>query len=99
MIAQGHDAILSTIFRDARISSTVESLRFIRPDVAVADVTFTLQAQGKAPLPFTKSSAGLVASREGDSWSIVNFRNMIPFERPAAGPLERGLIANPSKAK
>lgn len=99
LIARGHDEILSTIFRDTRISSTVESLRFIRPDVAVVDVTFTLQAQGKGPLPFTKSSAGLVVTKEGDSRSIVNFRNMIPFERPAAGPLERALNENVAKAK
>lgn len=99
LIARGHDEILSTIFREMRISSTMESLRFIRPDVAIVDVTFTLQGQAQGPLPFTRSSAGVVVTREGDSWSIVNFRNMIPFERPAAGPLERELIKDVAKSK
>ena len=98
-IARGHDEILSTIFRHMRIGSTVQSIRLIRPDVAVADVTFTPQTQGKGPFMFAKSSAGLVVTKEGDSWSNVTFRNMIPFERPAAGPMERALIENAAKSK
>ena len=35
--------------------------------------------------------AGLIAVRDGDAWSIAVFRNMIPFQRPLAGPMERSL--------
>jgi hypothetical protein len=42
-------------------------------------------------MPSTK--AGYVATKEGDTWSIALFRNMVPFARPAAGPVERELEA------
>lgn len=32
-----------------------------------------------------------IALKENGVWSIAIFRNMIPFERPPAGPLERSL--------
>lgn len=93
-IARGHDEIFAGIFREMRISSVVESIRFVRVDVAVVDVAFTTKSQVEGPFKLLRSSAGLVATREGNAWSIVAFRNMIPFERPAAGPLERALAAN-----
>ena len=93
--ARGHDEILSTIFRDTRIASKVERIRFIKPDVAVAEVAFELEG-GELPFGLMRSSAGLVATKDEDSWSIVVFRNMIPFERPAAGPVERALVENAS---
>jgi hypothetical protein len=39
---------------------------------------------------------GLAAcTKEDDAWSIAVFRNMVPFGRPTAGPLERELMASP----
>ena len=98
LIARGHDEILSTIFRTARISSTVESIRFIRPDVAVADVAFSMKSEGGGPFGLVQSLAGLVATKEGDSWSIVVFRNMVPFQRPTAGPIEQSIAGGAAKA-
>jgi uncharacterized protein (TIGR02246 family) len=94
-IARGHDEIFSTIFRSTRIASTTERVRFIKPDVAVVEVAFKLEG-GELPFGLRRSSAGLVATKDGDSWSIVVFRNMVPFERPAAGPVERALTENAS---
>lgn len=98
LIARGHDEILSTVFRGTRLSATVESIRFIRDDVAVADVTFRLLHEDGRPFVLGKypgySTAGLVATKEGDAWSIAVFRNMVPFERPMAGPLERSLMGD-----
>jgi hypothetical protein len=98
MIARGHDEILSTIFRHARISSMVESIRFIRPDVAVADVAFSMKSEGGRPYGLVQSQAGLVATKEGDSWSIVVFRNMVPFQRSTAGPIEQSIAGGAAKA-
>jgi hypothetical protein len=39
------------------------------------------------------TKAGYVATKDGDTWSIAVFRNMVPFVRPAAGPVERSLEA------
>jgi uncharacterized protein (TIGR02246 family) len=99
VIAGGHDEILATIFRGTRMTAIVDSVRFLRPDVATVEATLSLQgADGqpfagpfKAPMHHTK--AGYVATKEGDTWSIAVFRNMVPFARPAAGPVERTLQA------
>jgi uncharacterized protein (TIGR02246 family) len=90
-IAKGHDEILSTLYRGSRNSAKVESIRFLRPDVAVADVTFRFVGDVR-PFDLEQTSCGLVCTKEDGGWSIVVFRNMIPFGRPAAGPMERELM-------
>jgi uncharacterized protein (TIGR02246 family) len=92
LIAKGHDEILSTIYRGSRNSAQVESIRFLRPDVAVADVTFRFIGQDR-PFGMEQTSCGLVCTKESGAWSIAVFRNMVPFGRPAAGPVERELMA------
>jgi uncharacterized protein (TIGR02246 family) len=87
LIARGHAEILSTIYKGIRVAATVEGIRFLRPDVAVADVALEY-SEGS---PTRRASAGLVATKEADGWSIAVFRNMVPFARPMAGPLDRGL--------
>jgi uncharacterized protein (TIGR02246 family) len=93
LIARGHAEILSTVFRGTQLSATVESIRFVRPDVAVADVTMRLRyADGRAFMPGQYpgySSAGLVVAKDAGRWSIIAFRNLVPFGRPVAGPLEQ----------
>jgi uncharacterized protein (TIGR02246 family) len=100
VIARGHDEILSTIFRGTRMIAVVDSVRFLRPDVAAVEATLSLQradgqpfslGDSRVPMPSTKAS--YVATKEGDAWSIAVFRNMVPFARPAAGPVERELEA------
>jgi uncharacterized protein (TIGR02246 family) len=96
VIAAGHDEILATVFRGTRLEAAINEIRYLRPDVAAVDVTLTLRgADGRpvAMLPAGQSSAGLVATRDGGTWAIAVFRNMIPFARPAAGPVERSLTA------
>jgi hypothetical protein len=71
-------------------------VRFLGSDVAVLDATFTLtHLDGRLfeMGPAGHSKAELVATKEQGRWSIAVFRNMIPFVRPLAGPLERS-IAN-----
>src|SRR5579864_2203245 len=98
LIARGHNEILSTIYRGTRNSANVQGIRFLRPDVAVVDVIFTLQKENGEPFELRGSSCGMVVTKEGGKWSIAVLRNMIPFERPAAGPLERELTAHTRRA-
>ena len=98
LIARGHDEILATVFRGTRLGAAINQIRGLRPDVAVVDVTLTLRGADGQPLamfPAGQSSAGLVATRESGTWAIAVFRNMIPFTRPAAGPVERSLTVDP----
>lgn len=93
VIARGHDEILATVFRGTRLEATINQIRYLRPDVAAMDVTLTLRGADGQPLAMLPggSSAGLIATRDAATWAIAVFRNMIPFTRPAAGPVERSL--------
>jgi uncharacterized protein (TIGR02246 family) len=101
VIARGHDEILATVFRGTRLDATIDQIRYLRPDVAVVDLTLTMRGadgQPVAMLPAGQSSAGLVATRDAGTWAIAVLRNMIPFVRPAAGPVERSLAASDASA-
>ena len=89
MIARGHTEILATIYKGTRISGTVGSIRFLRPDVAAADIT--MEAHG-FPFGIRKTMLLVIATKENGAWSIAVFRNMMPFERPLAGPVEQRLM-------
>ena len=90
LIARGHDEILSTIYRGTKNSATVESIHFLRPDVAVADVKFMLRkADGSLAFGIPHTSAGVIATKDDGVWAIAVFRNMVPFARPVAGPVEQ----------
>ena len=91
LIARGHAEILSTVFRGTAISATVNDIAYLRPDVATADVTFRLAPMSDKPWLPPYSSCGLVAKKDNGSWSIALFRNLVPFGRPTAGPLDREL--------
>jgi len=93
VIARGHDEILATVFRGTRLEAAINQIRYLRPDVAAMDVTLTLRGADGQPFAMLPggSSAGVVATRDSATWAIAVFRNMIPFVRPAAGPVERSL--------
>ena len=92
LIAAGHKEILATVFRGVQMRQTVNSIRFLRPDVAALDVT--LGFVGEGPFGIPETSLGVVASKDEGTWLIVLFRNLVPFERPLGGLLERELIAS-----
>lgn len=88
-IARGHDEILSGIYRGTVLEAKIESLHYLRPDVALLDVKFMLRKEGSSFFPgVTHTSAGIVATRDDDAWRIAVFRNMVPYSRPIAGPVE-----------
>lgn len=92
LIGRAHDEILSTVFRGTRNSATVNDIHFLRPDVAAADVTFRIAPMPDKPWLPAYTTAGLIATKESGQWEIAVFRNMVPFARPVAGPLDRELL-------
>lgn len=98
LIAAGHAEILSTVFRGTVLSATVNDVAFLRPDVAAADVTFRIAPMADKPWLPPYSCCGLVATKEHGSWSIALFRNLVPYGRPAAGPLDRELVGASRRA-
>ncbi len=98
-IARGHDEVLATVFRGTRLTTAVERMRFPRPDVAVVDGRLALERSDGGPLEAPGESRVIfVATREAEGWSIASFVNMIPFVRPAAGPVERSLAGTRDEA-
>jgi uncharacterized protein (TIGR02246 family) len=91
LIARGHAEILSTVFRGTVLSATLNDILYLRPDVAAADVTFRIAPMPDKPWLPPYSSCGLVATKEQGAWSIVLFRNLVPYGRPVAGALDREL--------
>jgi uncharacterized protein (TIGR02246 family) len=75
-IGSGHAAILSTIYRDSRLSAEVLSARAAGPGI-VAQVHFGLEAP-HAPLPpHDGSTATLLAVEEPEGWRIAAFQNTL----------------------
>jgi uncharacterized protein (TIGR02246 family) len=91
LIARGHAEILSTVFHGTALSAAINDIVFLRPDVAAADITFRIAAMSDKPWLPPYSSCGLVATKERGVWSIALFRNLVPFGRPVAGPLDQEL--------
>lgn len=80
VIVRAYRDVLTTAFRGSRIKATIEALRFVRPDVAMVDVTFDRQdAQHPPPIPL-RTLAGILAVRNGGRWQILSYRSMVPFE-------------------
>jgi len=89
LVERGHSEILATIYRGTKLAATVESIRLLRPDVAVLDVRFVLRKEdGSAVFGIPHTSAGVIATEDSGVWAIAVFRNMVPFSWPAAGPVE-----------
>ena len=49
VIARGHDEIFATLFKGTTLTATVEQIRFLRPDVAVASVVLALRQKDGTP--------------------------------------------------
>jgi len=98
IIARGHDELFETVFFGTRLSGGVETVRFLSPEIAYADGVLNLQNSDGSPHDMTERALpAFIAVREDGAWSIVIFRNMIPFQRPSAGPLERSLSSRPKR--
>jgi uncharacterized protein (TIGR02246 family) len=94
LIARGHTEILATVFKGTRLRPAINRIRFIRPDVALAHVTLSFEIP-PAGFDVKPTLLGIVATKDSEGWSIADFRNVMPFSRPLAGPLERQLMEAP----
>ena len=76
-IAAGHDDIFRTIYAGSRNRFAIESIRMLRPDVAVAHVRAELTAPS-GPLAGRHTAIySAVLTRESDAWEIASFHNTL----------------------
>lgn len=90
-IAAGHQQIFDTIYRGSRIAMAVESVRLVRPDVAIVHVRAHLKLQpqqGETPGENLVRSTWILTETDG-GWQVVAFQNtaIVPeAERGGEGP-------------
>jgi uncharacterized protein (TIGR02246 family) len=72
-IAQGHQQIFDTIYRDSHNVATVHQIRFLSADIAVAHVEWSLTLKQDAAAH--KSMSTMVMARDNDAWNIAAYHN------------------------
>ncbi len=88
-----HERIFSTIYKGSHNDFTLGALRFIRPDVAIADVDSVLTNTVSAPPGILRGADGgihtrlqLVLSKENGTWQIDAFHNVAVNPSVGDGP-------------
>jgi uncharacterized protein (TIGR02246 family) len=74
-IAETHQRIFETIFKDSTISLSVKQLRFLRPDVAVAHINGRNRTRASGEEREVEAIITLVMVREAGAWKIAAFQN------------------------
>ena len=79
-IEAGHRQIFDTIYKGSRVGYTLEKVRFVRPDVAIAFVRARLELlDGK----ILETRPTLTLARTGNRWQIVVLQNTLIADRAA----------------
>lgn len=74
-INSGHQQIFDTIYKGSVLTGSVQSVRFIRDDIAVAHVEWHLKyRRGDAPREH-KAICSMVLTKQNNQWSIMSFHN------------------------
>ena len=84
---KGRDQVVSGSMASSRTEAgrrtiTVETVRFLSPDVAIADGRYRIVSAA----PTRDMWATLVMTRTADGWRIAAIRNMLPSAPPAPAP-------------
>ena len=72
-IEKGHTGIFTTFYKESHNVAAVKSVRFLRPDVAVAHVEWNLEVKPGGEKARAMNS--LVLTKDGGKWSIASFHN------------------------
>ena len=84
-IEQGHTQIFSTVYKESRNAATVKSVRFLRPDVAVAHVEWNLEFKAGGETRKGHAINTMVFTKDGGKWSIAAFQNT-PVQQQGGQP-------------
>lgn len=74
-IAEGHQRIFDTFYKDSVISLSVKQARMLRADVAVVHVSGHLKTTRGADAQETDAVITLVMTKENGDWKIAAFQN------------------------
>lgn len=74
-IAEGHQRIFDTFYKESTLSLSVKQVRMLRPDVAVVHVTGTNKVPRGAETHATEAIITLLMTKESGVWKIAAFQN------------------------
>ncbi|HWS90418.1 MAG TPA: SgcJ/EcaC family oxidoreductase [Pyrinomonadaceae bacterium] len=74
-IAQAHQGIFDTIYRESTLSLSVKQVRMLRPDVAVVHANATNKVPNGAETRTMEAIITLVMTKEAGAWKIAAFQN------------------------
>ncbi len=75
VIAEGHEHIFRTIYRDSRNTATIRSVRWLRDDVAVAHVEWHLRFRQGDTQHEGRAVNTMVLTKDNGGWRIAAFQN------------------------
>jgi hypothetical protein len=76
--------IFNTFFKGSKLAMSVSKIRFVRPDVAIVDISTEISELGAKTSPGVKATAdGRILTRlqevfvrTGDEWRIASYHNV-----------------------
>lgn len=74
-IDAGHRNIFNTIYKGSNNTASIQSVRFIRDDVAVAHVGWHLKFTENGAAREARAINSLLLTRDNGQWSIIAFQN------------------------
>jgi uncharacterized protein (TIGR02246 family) len=74
-IEKGHTQIFSTIYKGSHNVATIQSVRFLRPDVAVVHVEWNLEFTMGGATQKARAMNTMVMTKDAGKWSIAVFQN------------------------
>jgi uncharacterized protein (TIGR02246 family) len=74
-IEQGHQQIFDTIYKGSNNTAAVQSVRFLRADVAVVHVEWHLKFQQGDVMRQAKAMNTMMLTKDNHVWSIATFHN------------------------
>lgn len=75
VIASMHQRIFDTFYKNSQNRGDVKSVRFLRPDIAIAHVEWTLKFMENGNNREAKAINSIILSKENRQWGIAAFQN------------------------
>ena len=80
-----HRQIFDTVYKGSRNNYTLQDIRFVRPDVAIALIRAHLKFYERGEAREIQARPTMVAVMENGKWQVAAFQNTRISEMPAAG--------------
>jgi uncharacterized protein (TIGR02246 family) len=74
-IAKGHQGIFDTVYKNSTVSYVVDTIRFLRSDIAVVHVGGTLKVTEGESIHTGNARMTLVMTKNNGKWEIAAFQN------------------------